>query len=259
MRYSKLAVAVVVAGSAFAPTASATGQSGGRTSTIECTEETTRVDGVSQRVRLTGECQKVVVSGSGNRVTVERVGSLNVSGMDNEVRWERSLQGDAPRVVSSGLKNSVIRVTPAETSTASAAPVEKPRARPPAPTSPPPAATKPSAPAAPRTTAPTTGTSAPASGKEGTRLVVSQSGQTLQLDCTSRPVSVSGHTNTLTLVGACGQISVSGSGNKIRVERTPRIVTTGHNNEILWQEGDGDKQPSVRSSGMNNIVKRGGI
>jgi hypothetical protein len=219
----------------------------------------TAVVGAGQRVRLTGECQKVVVSGSGNRVTVERVGSLNVSGIDNEVRWERSLQGDAPRVVTSGLKNSVTRATPTEASTASAAPVEKPRTPPRAPAAPPPTAAPTSARASPRATAPTTGTSTSAPARDGDRLVVKQSGQTLSLDCGSRPVSVRGSMNTITLTGACGQISVSGSGNKISVERTPRIVTTGHNNEITWQQGDGDKQPSVRSSGMNNTVKRGGL
>ena len=50
---------------------------------------------------------------------------------------------------------------------------------------------------------------------------------------------------------------MSGSGNKITVERTPRIVTTGHNNEIMWQYGPGEQQPSVRNSGMNNTVRRG--
>ena len=83
-----------------------------------------------------------------------------------------------------------------------------------------------------------------------------QSGQTLSLDCASRSVSVSGSTNVITLTGACAQLSVSGSGNKITIERTPRIVTTGHNNEIVWEQGESDKQPSVRNSGANNTIRR---
>ena len=100
----------------------------GRTGTITCSEETTRIDGVGQKVRLTGDCRTVVVSGSGNRVVVERVGSLKVSGTDNQVRWERSLEGSAPQVVSSGIKNVVTRVTPASgTGTAAGpAPPKKP-------------------------------------------------------------------------------------------------------------------------------------
>ena len=35
---------------------------------------------------MTGECRAVVISGSDDRVLVERVGSLNVSGMNNTVR-----------------------------------------------------------------------------------------------------------------------------------------------------------------------------
>jgi hypothetical protein len=87
--------------------------------------------------------------------------------------------------------------------------------------------------------------------------VVTQSGQTLRFDCGSRQVTVSGSTNTITLAGTCGPVSVTGTGNKITVERTPRIATTGHNNEIRWQHGEGDQEPAVRNSGMNNSVRRG--
>jgi hypothetical protein len=87
--------------------------------------------------------------------------------------------------------------------------------------------------------------------------VVTQSGQTLRFDCASRQVTVSGSTNTITLTGTCGPVSVTGTGNKITVERTPRIVTTGHSNEIRWQHGEGDQEPAVRNSGMNNSVRRG--
>lgn len=274
MRYSNVFVDLGLIGLfALAPLSRSVGaqQAGaaGRATTVACSQETTRIDGIGERVRLTGECRTVVVSGSGNRVVVERVGSLNVSGMDNEVRWERSLQGEAPRVVTSGIKNVVTRVTPAAAAgpVAGNAPPEKPRTSPPAAT--PPRAPAPAAPAPPRATAPppsapptaptpepTTGPDVPA--KEAGRLVVKQSGQTLRLDCGSRQVTVSGSTNTITLTGTCAQLSVTGTGNKIAVERTPRIVTTGHNNEILWQYGEGDRQPSVRTSGMNNTVRRGG-
>ncbi len=121
MRDSDTSLAIaLIAVCGFVPLSAAAGalQTGnaGPASTIACSNQTTRIDGVGQRVRLTGDCRTVVVSGSGNRVVVERVGSLNVSGMDNEVRWERSLEGDAPRVVTSGIKNVVMRATPAATS-----------------------------------------------------------------------------------------------------------------------------------------------
>jgi hypothetical protein len=248
MRDSHTSVALaLIACFGLAPLSAAAGapQAGdaGRTSTIACSKETTRIDSVGQRVRLTGDCRAVVVSGSGNRVVVERLGSLNLSGMDNEVRWERSLQGDAPRVVTSGIKNVVLRIKPTGDAApvAGTAPPEQPRSVSP----PPPPA---------RATAPTPGTEVPSKG--GERLVVAQSGQTLRFDCASRQVTVSGSTNTITLAGNCGGVSVSGTGNKITVERTPRIVTSGHNNEIWWQHGEGDQQPAVRNSGTNNTVRR---
>ena len=85
----------------------------GRASTMACSQG----DDTDRRHRPAGSPDRrlphVVVSGSGNRVVVERVGSLNVSGMDNEVRWERSLQGEAPRVVTPASRTSCTRVTPA--------------------------------------------------------------------------------------------------------------------------------------------------
>lgn len=181
-------------------------------------------------------------------MVIERVGTVNVSGLDNEVRWEYSLQGDAPRIVNSGIKNVVTRATPTSDagpgrSAASTEKREKPRSSAPAPRTPP----------AP---APTTGAEKPATAG---RLTVTQSGQTLTLECASREVTVRGSTNTITLTGTCAQVAVSGTGNKITVERTPRIVTTGHNNEITWEQGDGDQKPSVRDSGMNNIVRRASL
>ena len=223
---------------------------------MPCTGDTTRIDGVGQRLRLTGDCRTVVVSGSGNRVVIERAGTINVSGIDNEVRWESSLQDDAPRIINSGLKNVVTRATPASIGTGgNPARAEKPRSTSPAPprsSPPPPAASTPPAAAPPSTVPP----AADAPASDAGTLSVRQSGQTLRLDCASRAVSVSGSTNVITLTGACAQLSVSGSGNKITVERTPRIVTTGHNNEIVWEQGASDKQPSVRNAGANNTIRR---
>lgn len=252
MRYSAEApvaltsIVFVVCGALSAPMGAQQSGIAGRTGTIACSEETTKIDGIGQTVRLTGECRTVVVSGTGNRVVVERVGTLKVSGMDNQVRWERSLEGSAPQVVSSGIKNVVTRVTPAGGTgpAAGATPPEKSPSPSPAPP--------------PRAPAPTPAQES-APSREGDRLVVKQSGQTLTLDCASRQVTVSGSTNIITLTGVCGQISVTGTGNRITVERTPRIVTTGHSNEITWQQGVGGQPPSVRNSGMKNSVRRGSL
>jgi hypothetical protein len=253
MRYSgEASVAVTsivfVVCALSAPSGAQQSRSAGRTGTIACSEETTRIDGIGQSVRLTGECRTVVVSGSGNRVVVERVGSLKVSGTDNHVRWERSLEGSAPHVLNSGIKNIVTRVTPA-TGTDSAADTRLPEK---------PGGPSPAAPPS-RVPAPTATSGSGAASKNGDRLVVKSSSQTLTVDCASRQVLVSGSVNIVTLTGACGQISVTGTGNKITVESTPRIVTTGHDNEITWQKGEGDRPPSVRNSGMKNTVRRGSL
>ena len=249
-------VGVMTAAGMVRPASALEPQRSNRVKTISCAEKTTRVDGMNQQVRLTGDCQVVVVTGSGNRVVIERLGSVNVSGMNNDVRWERSLQGDAPQVANSGLQNSVAHVPPTETLSPSPAPA--PTASAPAPAKPP--STRPASPA-PRTAAPApppptrpAEPSSPASA--GGQLVVDQSGQTLRMDCASRTVTVSGNTNNIELTGSCGQLSISGSGNTITVERAPRIVSSGHNNKVTWEFGAGDKPPVVRSTGMNNTVTR---
>ena len=58
-----------------------------------------RVSGHLNWLTLQGTCPAVIVSGMENRVRIEAVGRLHVSGFNNVVAWERSLQGDTPEVV----------------------------------------------------------------------------------------------------------------------------------------------------------------
>jgi hypothetical protein len=74
--------------------------------------------------------------------------------------------------------------------------------------------------------------------------------------CENRSVSISGNTNTVVLTGTCGQVGISGTGNKVSVERTPRIVVTGHGNEVTWQQGTAEAKPAVRDSGTRNVVRQ---
>ena len=139
MRYPDSIVALVLLGVWLnaVPLGARQKDDGQSVKAMPCTGDTTRIDGVGQRLRLTGDCRTVVVSGSGNRVEIERAGTINVSGIDNEVRWQASLQGDAPRILNSGLKNVVTRATPANIGTGgNAAPAGKPRSTSPTPRTP---------------------------------------------------------------------------------------------------------------------------
>jgi hypothetical protein len=235
MRKSTIAMTLLAGSVAVAAHA---GQ--GATKSRECADGVTRVDGVGERLRLTGECSSVVVSGSGNRVTIERTASINVSGMNNTVEWEESLEGDKPKVISSGIGNSVTRAK----ATAAARAPKGDRAAPATPD------------ASGTTRKPTTPTAPRPQAAPGERLRISQSGQTLEMACENRAVSISGNTNTVVLTGTCGQVGISGTGNKVSVERTPRIVVTGHGNEVTWQQGAGDAKPAVRDSGARNVVRQ---
>lgn len=81
-----------------------------RTETHWCAAgESVSVSGQGHQVTLTGDCRAVVVNGQGHHVSIEGVGSIEVSGIGNHLRWQYALYGRKPSVQSSGVGNSVKR------------------------------------------------------------------------------------------------------------------------------------------------------
>jgi hypothetical protein len=68
------------------------------------------VSGIGEEVTVTGECGAVAISGSENKVTIESAGRIQVSGVQNTVRWQRELAGKPPRIQKSGVDNRVERM-----------------------------------------------------------------------------------------------------------------------------------------------------
>jgi len=73
-------------------------------------EDSIAITGDRNSLTVTGECGALEVSGSGNQVTIESVGAIRISGNNNDVRYERALNGK-PRPTSKvkGAANSVRR------------------------------------------------------------------------------------------------------------------------------------------------------
>jgi hypothetical protein len=67
------------------------------------------ISGIDENVTVTGECGSVTVSGSTNKVTVEATARIQVSGIENTVRWQRELGGKPPKIQKGGVDNKVER------------------------------------------------------------------------------------------------------------------------------------------------------
>jgi DUF3060 family protein len=69
--------------------------------TVVCNQNTVTVSGVSNTVVITGHCRRLSVSGVQNKVTVERVDSIEESGFNNQVTYQKGF----PQIDQSGQGN----------------------------------------------------------------------------------------------------------------------------------------------------------
>ncbi|WP_024440704.1 DUF3060 domain-containing protein [Mycobacterium sp. UM_WGJ] len=84
-------------------------------------------------------------------------------------------------------------------------------------------------------------------------LTIAGAGENKILACDGRYVSVSGVSNTVELTGQCAGLTVSGIGNVITVDSTPKVTASGLNNRVTYRSGN----PDVSTSGFDNVVERG--
>ncbi len=70
----------------------------------------------------------------------------------------------------------------------------------------------------------------------------------------SENVTISGVNQQINLSGVCGNLVVSGTNNVVRVEQVEAIDIEGTSNKIYYGSDAKGSKPSVRNSGMSNIV-----
>jgi len=75
--------------------------------THECKGRSFNVMGTKNTVKLTGQCQNLRVGGTSNHVEVEAVAAINISGIRNQVTYERGVDNKPPSISNSGIDNSV--------------------------------------------------------------------------------------------------------------------------------------------------------
>lgn len=257
MPYKAGAIVVCVAFVSLAAAGSAAAQNtltmSGEQRTVACEGETLRIVGQKNTVTVTGQCRKVDVSGSNNTVAIESVASIEVTGTNNKITWQRAVNGVNPRVSATGL-NSVTRATvvsasPAAGDSSAAPPSPAARAKP---------DREPAAPSAKspsRAAGPRRDVTAPATTDDG--IVVQEDDRKDSIDCGGRQVSILGSRNTLRLNGSCPMVIVTGSDNEADIDVSERIRVSGDRNRLLWTTViGGTKTPRVENTGQQNRISK---
>jgi hypothetical protein len=67
------------------------------------------VRGKGNSLTIRGECTLLEIVGSGNKITVESVGSIKITGDNNDVRYTRAPEGKAKPVIKNKGKANTIR------------------------------------------------------------------------------------------------------------------------------------------------------
>jgi hypothetical protein len=218
-------------------------QSSGVTRTIECKGRSVQIDGSSNDITLLGDCPSVVVNGTGQDVKVERAGSIRVAGVGNTVVWGEALEGNRPRVRSAGINNSVRQGT---VGSERAMKAEGEREEEEAP---------PSHQGGSQVTM--GGMSVQAGATDaGESIAISRNGLTKTITCDHAEVDVSGNMNTISVRGECDKVVVSGNHNVLKIETVAAISTPGNFNDVVWEEGVGDRQPRISNIGTKNSIRQ---
>ena len=68
------------------------------------------IDGVENSVTLKGKCDSVSVNGTSNKVSMETVGRITVSGVENALKYKSGFEGKSPAISKTGVDNTVTKI-----------------------------------------------------------------------------------------------------------------------------------------------------
>ena len=80
----------------------------GALQTVACAGNPVTVSGSDNVLTLTGTCPLVTVTGSRNALRINLLGTLRVSGQENEVRYVSGTGGSAPTITNAGANNRIV-------------------------------------------------------------------------------------------------------------------------------------------------------
>jgi hypothetical protein len=68
------------------------------------------INGHGNSLTISGQCAVLEITGSGNRISVESVGSIKISGNNNDIRYDRAPDGkNKPAIKNKGAANTIRR------------------------------------------------------------------------------------------------------------------------------------------------------
>ena len=93
--------------------------------------------------------------------------------------------------------------------------------------------------------------------QNGDGLIVNGRQQNKTADCIKyNDVNVNIGSATVTITGACRQITINGDNNKITADATMRFVVNGDGNNIGYLKFPNGQRPSVTDNGSGNVIEK---
>jgi len=92
---------------------------------------------------------------------------------------------------------------------------------------------------------------------DGTKLILSGTGESATYPCNGREVEVEESTTAsrYTLTGECKKLVVDGVSNEINIEKVGEIAVSGTSNKVIYSEGLNGKKPKITKSGTSTSVE----
>jgi hypothetical protein len=84
----------------------------------------------------------------------------------------------------------------------------------------------------------------------GATLTLVDSAMTKTIDCAGRNVAITGSSNKYTFTGSCGELSVMGSKNDIKLATVAAVTVSGSFNHVTWSGGN----PKTSNAGTGNSL-----
>lgn len=188
------------------------------------------ITGSGNTVTLTGACRRVTISGDHNRVRADEINTVEITGSGNRVEWR---SGEPPYVEDSGSRNVVTQIL-TRASSRDADPDQPPRA--------------PSA----------------ALRQRSERLVaagepflVSGTGASERLRCEpGAEVRITGSSGSLTTLGPCARVEITGFGHRVRLESVATVEVSGADHDIGWVGGIDSTPPAIVDRSADSSVRQ---
>lgn len=111
-------------------------------------------------------------------------------------------------------------------------------------------------------------------GPDGQNHFINDDSQTLDLECDGEIIAVNGNNNiinchgesaqlnvhgngnTIHFMGTCEKLIMSGSKNTAEIQRISSITARGNDNRITWVSASRGQEPSIVSTGKNNVINK---